>query len=654
MEPHFWCKDPQTAAEAVRKRWPENVQHTLHLADEICRGRFLFQDHWEMERTHKAVDFGPDAAGIDWALVPFGDPEWLYAMNRHTSFVNLGKAWQLTRDPKYAARYAALLDDWIARVPLTPESESSTWRSLETGLRCENWLRAADLFADSGVLTPERRARMDACLVQHGEYLVRSFGVFHQLSNWGILQDCGLYLLGVYLGREEWCALAARRMDENLHQAVFADGSQWEQSPLYHCEVLHCALNTLRLARMTGRELPARMVANTHNMCRALVKWLKPNGELLLQSDSDTVDARDLLVLGAVLFEDAALRRAGSDRFFEENIWDFGPEAEAAYIALPKDPAPAASAALPDSGNYMLRGVNDSYVHFHCGCLGSGHGHADQLHIDAGLGGEDVLLDSGRYTYVNDPVRHALKGPAAHNTTRVDDCDFSTCLDSWGYSALATPLKGEYRFTDTADFVSAAHLGYLDKGLFTQRKLVFLKEQGVLLVFDQLMGKGQHTFEQNFHFGEGTLALDGQTARWQGSRTAAVLHCLGDGAALTARKAPYAREYNKLLEGDALTVRRTASDFNWFVTVLQLQPDAAAPELTAELLPVHKLRLQTPLTDAQAQAVRLVCSGQETVVLVCHGEVISEVDLLAAGNYAAYGKAIVFDAAHPQGLCLAW
>ena len=154
--------------------------------------------------------------------------------------------------------------------------------------------------------------------------------------------------------------------------------------------------------------------------------------------------------------------------------------------------------------------------------------------------------------------------------------------------------------------------------------------------------------------GEGTLALDGQTARWQGSRAAAVLHCLGDGAALTARKAPYAREYNKLLEGDALTVRRTASDFNWFVTVLQLQPDAAAPELTAELLPVHKLRLQTPLTDAQAQAVRLVCSGQETVVLVCHGEVISEVDLLAAGNYAAYGKAIVFDAAHPQGLCLAW
>lgn len=652
---NFWCPDPQAAAAAVRCRWPEHAQHTLYIADALCRGQFLFQDHWEMEPTHTPVDFGPEITEIDWAAVPFGDPEWLYAMNRHTSFVNLGKAWLYTGNKRYAEQYARLLEDWIDRVPLTPESESNTWRSLETGLRCENWLRAAALLADSGVLTTELRAKMDASLVQHGEYLVRSYGDFHRLSNWGILQDNGLYLLGLYLNREDWCALAARRMDENLHQAVFADGSQWEQSPLYHCEVLHCALNTLHYARLTGHTLPARMVENTHKMCTALAKWLKPNGELLLQSDSDTVDARDLLVMGAILFEDAALRTAAGSSFFEDTVWDFGPEAEAAYTALPETAAPAVSStALPDSGNYLLRGADGSYVHMHCGCLGSGHGHADLLHIDAGIGGEDVLVDSGRYTYVDNPVRHAIKSPAAHNTTRVDDCDFSTCLDSWGYSALATPIKGEYRFTDTADYVSGAHLGYLDKGLFTQRKVVFLKQQGVLLVFDQLMGRGTHTFEQNFHFGEGTLALDGQTARWQGTHAAASLHCLGGGLTLTAHSVPFARTYNKLLEGSALTVRRTAEDFNWFVTVLQMKPDCQSPDLTAELLPVSKLRLKTFLTDAQAQAVRLTCNGQETVVLLCHAEVISEVDLLAAGEHAAYGKAIVFDAENPQGLCLAW
>ena len=134
---NFWCKNPQVAAEAVRCRWPKSAEHTIFIADEICRGRYLFQDHWEMEPTHTAVDFGAEIAGIDWAAVPFGDPEWLYAMNRHTSLVNLAKAWLYTGDDHYARQFAALLDDWIARVPLTEESAANTWRSLETGLRCE-------------------------------------------------------------------------------------------------------------------------------------------------------------------------------------------------------------------------------------------------------------------------------------------------------------------------------------------------------------------------------------------------------------------------------------------------------------------------------------------------------------------------------------
>ena len=183
------------------------------------------------------------------------------------------------------------------------------------------------------MLTDERRARMDASLTQHGEHLVRSYDTFHKLSNWGILQDNGLYLLGLYLGRQDWCALAARRMDENLHRSVFADGSQWEQSPLYHCEVLHSALNTLHYAQAAGQTLPDRMVENIRRMCAALAKWCKPNGELLLQSDSDTVDTRDLLVLGAALLDDADLYACGGGQFWEENLWDLGIETEALWAA---------------------------------------------------------------------------------------------------------------------------------------------------------------------------------------------------------------------------------------------------------------------------------------------------------------------------------
>ena len=654
-ESRLWCPDPAAAAQACAAQYPQTRAHTLEIADEICQHIFTFRDHWEMERVRTPVAFGAEVSSIDWALIPFGDPEWVYAMNRHTSFVNLAKAWLYTGKSIYADTFAELVDDWISRVPLTEQSSAGTWRSLEAGLRAANWLRVLRLFHGSSILTPERQKRMENCLSVHGEYLASAFHDFHRLSNWGVLQDHGLYLLGLHLNREDWCTLAAERIAQNLHLSVFADGSHWEQSPLYHCEVLQCVLDVLWAAKQNNRTLPAEISEKAHAMCRALRIWLKPNGHLLLQSDSDDVDARDLLVSGALLFQDASLCPEGISTLCAENLWDLGVEQQTAYSALLSSAQPLhSSRMLPDSGNCMLRGDEDSYVHMHCGCLGSGHGHADLLHVDAGIAGEDVLIDSGRYTYVNTPLRQELKSPAAHNTTRVDDLDFSTCLDSWGYSALAIPVKGEHRFTESADYVSGAHLGYLKQGLLPMRKLVFLKELNVLLLFDQLFGEGCHTFEQNFHFGEGEVTLEGSTVFWKGQHACAALQCLGNNAQFLLHPAPYSREYNTLLEGSALTVKRTAEHFNWFVTALHLMPDACTAPMHAELLPVSKLRAGVSLTDAQAQAVRVTVGEKTCVVLICHSEVISEVDLLSAGGYSGYGKVLLFDPAHPHGLCLAW
>lgn len=101
-------------------------------------------------------------------------------------------------------------------------------------------------------------------------------------------------------------------------------------------------------------------------------------------------------------------------------------------------------------------------------------------------------------------------------------------------------------------------------------------------------------------------------------------------------------------------MQRTAECFNWFVTALHLMPDACTAPMHAELLPVSKLRAGVTLTDAQAQAVQVTVGEKNCVVLLCHSEVISEVDLLSAGGYSGYGKVLVFDPAHPHGHCLAW
>lgn len=646
----FWCQELDEAARLCRAQYPTQAELWISIADDVCDNRFLFRDHWEMERTNEPVCFQDQ---IDWAHIPADDAEWLYAMNRHTSFVNLGKAWRLTHKPCYAEAFTRLIADWIDRVPLTPQSEGNTWRSLEAGLRCESWLRALCLFSDYDISAALRK-KIDDSLRVHADYLMRASGAFHMLSNWGVLQDHGLFLLGVYFDEPRYRTCALERLDGNLHRSVMRDGTHWEQSPMYHCEVLHCAADTLLIARQNGLCVPARFEENVKKMFTALAAWVKPNGELLCQSDSDAVDARDMLAQGALLFQSGALKRAAGETPAAEILWDFGTQGIAEYAALAADTCAPHSVALTDSGNYMLRGET-CWVHMHCGCLGSGHGHADLLHVDAGVNGEDILRDCGRYTYVNTPLRRALKLPAAHNTTRVDGEDFSECVDSWGYSRLAEPLKGEHCFTPEADFVSGMHMGYLARGVLTQRKLVLLKKLNALVIFDQFYAQGAHSYEQFFHFGAGECALNGQTLQWRGNNAEAQLLCLGEGLTCTLQTTPCSREYNALESCDKLTVTRNGDGFASFVSVLFMQEGAfAGATLSAQLLPVQKYIAGTPLQSAQAQAVRVEKNGEACTVLACHAEVISEVDMLSAGGYAGYGKLLVFSDSAPDGVCLAW
>ncbi|MGN0974626.1 MAG: heparinase II/III family protein [Gemmiger sp.] len=639
----FWAPDPGAAAREVQARFPGEAARIVQRAREICRRTFVFQDPWEMERTSEPVCFdGP----IDWVSTPNGDAEWVYALNRHTTFLNLARAWRFTGDDAFAHAFSEQMIDWLDRVPHTSAAESTAWRALEAGLRCENWLRALQLF--EGAPLPEKlRPAAEESLQEHGRFLVRSHGPFQKLSNWGVLQDHGLFLLGLYFDQARWTALALARMAENLQNALLADGVQWEQSPMYHCEVLQAVSDTVLNARRTGTPLPAGFEDDVHRMFIALAAWIKPDGRLLCQSDSDAIDARGLLAKGALLFGDRTLHAAVGDMLPCEVLWDFGPGC-AEFFAAPAAAAPAdgiVSKALPDSGNYMLRaapGKDTAWLHLHGGSLGGGHGHADLLHIDLYHRGEDVLLDAGRGTYVDGPLRRRLKSPAAHNTLRLDGQDFTVYRDTWSWAQVATPLPAEYRFTPEADYLCAGHLGY---GIPVQRKVLFLKPD-IFVLFDLCRCKGVHTVEQNFQFGPGDLTVQGRSARWQGRRAQAHLQFLHSGSA-----EPYRGEvspaYNTLLFAPALRVQTQVEGLCPLVTVISL--DTA---ILAQLLPVTTPG-GDPLPPSAAQAVRLEKGGQTCTVLLTHAAGPWDAGLLSAGGCSGHGRALVFTPHTPGGLCLA-
>lgn len=628
---NLWASDPAACAKKIQQDFPETVRQTLQLADQYLKGQITFQEHWEMERCHIPVCFDAPPAGIRWDEVPFGDVEWLYALNRHTIFLTFAKAWQFTGDKKYPRALCAWLEDWIDRTPLCAESEENTWRSLEAGLRCEYWLRALCLVRKAGVISEALEKKVDECLWLHADYLLRKNGAFHRMSNWGILQNHGLFLLGVWYGRDDWIRQAIERLDDEFRCQTMGDGSHREQSPLYHCEVLHCGLDTLLVAGQNGIVLPEGLVDAVRRMCHALLAMMTPSGTLVCQSDSDAVDARDLLAQGALLFEDGVLAE-GAGGLFEETYWDFGVQAQAAYEALPRKSAPL-SMALPDSGNYMLRAghaAGAAWVHFHCGSMGGGHGHADQLHLDAGVQGEVVLTDTGRYTYVEGEIRRVLKSPAAHNTLIVDGKPFTQYAGTWGWKNLAWYQQLPHFFSTAASCVGGTHLGYLDLGIVTSRKVVWLPEWDAAVIFDEFVAGDDtpHEFAQYFHFAQGRLEGGNGVFSWQGARAQARLHCLGN---VESHMEPcrYSQEYNKLMDGTRLEIRRTQAGFGWFVSVLDLHQ---GEPLEAELVPVQAME-GTLLSDRQIQAVCIKRGEKEGVAVLRHGDTET-----FSGGYCVQGK----------------
>src|SRR5699024_10821018 len=76
-----------------------------------------------------------------------------------------------------------------------------------------------------------------------------------------------------------------------------------------------------------------------------------------------------------------------------------------------------------ESGNVILQNRNpenlqkSTWLHFKAGYQSKSHKHADDLSLCLYLEGNDILIDSGKYSYkISDPMREYIISPAAHST----------------------------------------------------------------------------------------------------------------------------------------------------------------------------------------------------------------------------------------------
>ncbi|RUT43956.1 alginate lyase family protein [Paenibacillus anaericanus] len=651
----FLCKeDLAEVCEYVSLHCPEELREVMKAADEVVAQTFLFRFPWDMERTCVPVTFdGP----IDWNHIPDGDVEWAYMLNRHRYWLALGQAYQMTGDEKYANTFCLQLEDWIERNPVPSEQTMGTltWRSIEAGLRCGNWIKTLPFVMNSPHMTSHLLTKVFISMHEHAEYLASSFTGWKHISNWGVLETCGLIEMSVFVPEFKrsfhWQQLSIERMGETARLQVMKDGIHWEQSPTYHHEVLNCYLDMLTLTINNKIEIEYSITETIRKMAIASLYWAKPNHRQIMLGDSDNNDIRSVLTASAIVLQDATLRFGGYDRIDFDNVWNFGSNGIRYYDECPVLVPPRLSHAFEHSGHYVMRSGWDEqalYLYFRCGPLGGGHGHADMLHIDIHAYGKELLTDLGRYNYSDHtPLRRQLKLCSSHNTTVVDDIEFTEVIDTWQFGRVASKTCSEWITETGYDYVSGSHNGYkhLDDPVYPSRQIIFIKPYYWLLV-DYFDSQHEHTCKQYFHFAPGEISTSQETGicRTENKHEAnlCIIPVHASELKVELSEGVISYEYNLVEPNYHVSYERTHSGA---FSMMQVLYPLRAGETTLPIVKKITVFLYTGelADDSSVEACKIMLpqSDEEHIIVVCHRPPARAIDSYVVDGIQIFGEVVL-------------
>ncbi len=428
------------------------------VADDALRNVLIACPHYPRH------DFGPE---IDWLAnrAPNGDNEWLWQLNRHSSWGALAAAYRHTGEETYAGCYVRQLLDWIARCPRA--ADSSAWRTIEAGIRGYGWTVHFQHFLDSPAYTPEALVRQLLSFHDHADYLTdREM----KTSNWGLMEAEGAAFIAMtfpeFKDAPVWRRKSFAHLNAMMKAQVRADGHQYEQCLGYHLGCISWFARTAEMAGANGLggEFPAEYWAGLERMCEVPMKLGLPDGSnAQFGDDHSTMNWRGRIAKWATLFGRDDLRFAATG----------GREGK---------PSAATAFALAESGFYSMRSGWDeraTMLVLKCGPNGGWHCQPDNGTFELFAGSRRLTPDSGTYIYHGD--EQAVRDRAWLRQTRVHQ---TLTLD--GRDAAYEPRLRLWKPGTDLDVLVVENGSY--PGLVHRRSVFFVEKRYFVLV-DEALGE---------------------------------------------------------------------------------------------------------------------------------------------------------------------
>jgi hypothetical protein len=430
---------------------------------------------------------------LDRAVV--GDHKLVWELNRHQWIVTLAQTWWLKRDPRYADAALLALTAWMDENP--PKRGINWASSLEVAFRAISWVWTLRFLADAPGLTAAVASRLVRRLLVSGRHIERYLSTYFSPNTHLTGEALGLFYLGLELAEFEsavrWRNVGSSILLSQLGRHVRSDGTYFEQTTWYHRYTLDFYTHFLILSERAGLELPDTVRETVSRLATFLAAVMRPDGKMPLIGDDDggrllqldglgADDARPALAEAAVVTRRPDLAYV-AQKPFAELVWLLGAPGLAEFKGLEQRPPMFTSCAFTDGGFYVLRDgwhgeanvmAVDAGVH---GVMRGGHAHADALSFDLTLGGRELFVDPGTYSYVHDPeARDYLRSTAAHNTVEINGTSSSLMQGPFSWGRFANCRVNTWLSTPPADYLDAEHDGYeRTAGARHRRQILFLR-----------------------------------------------------------------------------------------------------------------------------------------------------------------------------------
>lgn len=485
----------QSTIEEVSKN-KDFFDTIVNRGEYLKRGEIIFDDSLDMEAVSEPYALNKD----NLMESPNNDLEWCYMVSRNGYLLDLGILYAYTKETIYFDLWKKYLFSFIEWQEMSP----NVWRSLDVGLRLTNWMKSFIYISDlEDKLSKAEKIKLEEAILKQVTYLKNNFPQKNYLSNWGVLAITGVlstHQLLPELVDEELEGWAWEVLTEALTIQFYDDGIHWEQSPMYHHEVLMCVLQLWLNSHYLNQQFPSKIQAVLERGIRASYYYCDQYFKLLALHDSDAVDFTYIYNIYELSgFLELDMKKTPGIFYTGKKV-----------TSKPANRLP--SLFKTGESGFLAYKDSNSYFTLFNGRHGSGHGHASLGSLTFNYQGREIVQDPGRYSYLEVPLRRYLKEEFSHSSLMVDNTPLTQIESSWSYHTMAEPIFHKCWENEEQVMFEISWQGSIGESLVIfKRTLIYFKKLVVLMVVNTTDCFGEHELSTRYQMGGDLQLAEDQT-----------------------------------------------------------------------------------------------------------------------------------------------